>query len=107
MNNNTFRPAIIIPVFNHEQAIPHILAQVLTAGLPVLLVDDGSEAGCAAVLVALAEKHANVSLLRLAENGGKGAAVKAGLQWLLGNFQRYRAPGRRPWGWSRRGSAGA
>lgn len=84
MNNNTFRPAIIIPVFNHEQAIPHILAQVLTAGLPVLLVDDGSEAGCAAVLVALAEKHASVSLLRLAENGGKGAAVKAGLQWLLG-----------------------
>ena len=78
-----FNPAIIIPVYNHEEAIPKILQEVMQKKLPVLLVDDGSDLACEQVLKKLAEQHAGQAfLLRLSKNGGKGAAVKAGLKWL-------------------------
>jgi glycosyltransferase involved in cell wall biosynthesis len=47
-------------------------------GLPVLLVDDGSEPGCAVVLDALVGP--DVHLHRLSVNGGKGCAVMAGFR---------------------------
>jgi glycosyltransferase involved in cell wall biosynthesis len=47
-------------------------------GLPVYLVDDGSNAVCAATLDRLAEADASVHLVRLPRNQGKGAAVMAG-----------------------------
>jgi glycosyltransferase involved in cell wall biosynthesis len=48
-------------------------------GLTVFLVDDGSGPSCAAALQRLADADANVRLLRLPQNQGKGAAVMAGL----------------------------
>ncbi len=80
----SFRPAVLIPVYNHEHAIGPTLARVLQQGCCVLLVDDGSEAACAQVLTGLRDQYPDkVSLLRLPRNGGKGAAVKAGLRALL------------------------
>lgn len=71
----------VIPVYNHGAAITATLAGVLAQGLPCLLVDDGSEPGCAQVLAGLAATHPDtVSLLRLPDNQGKGAAVIAGLR---------------------------
>lgn len=79
-----FRPAVLIPVYNHELAIGPTLDQVLVAGCKVLLVDDGCEDACARVLVELRDRHPDsIKLLRLPRNGGKGAAVKAGLRALL------------------------
>ncbi len=79
-----FRPAVLIPVYNHERAIGPTLDEVLTAGCEVLLVDDGSDDACARVLVGLRDRHPDkVRLLRLPRNGGKGAAVKAGMRALL------------------------
>lgn len=78
-----FSPAVLIPVFNHENAITSTLEDVLRHGLPVLLVDDGSQSSCRECLEKLVEEHADTtSLIRLEQNGGKGAAVKAGFQWL-------------------------
>lgn len=75
------RLAIIIPVYNHEGAIRATLLSVLAYGYPVLLVDDHSSISCHRVLQALSEEFsAQVWLLTLSENGGKGAAVKAGLR---------------------------
>ncbi|SMC18603.1 Glycosyltransferase, GT2 family [Andreprevotia lacus DSM 23236] len=68
----------VIPVYNHEHAIGTVVASLRTHGLPVLLVDDGSAPACAAVLDTLATQ-AQVSLLRLPQNQGKGGAVMAGL----------------------------
>jgi glycosyltransferase involved in cell wall biosynthesis len=83
-DNERFRPAVLIPVYNHEHAIGPTLGAVLAQGCTVLLVDDGSDEACARVLVELCERHADrVELLRLAQNGGKGVAVKAGLRALL------------------------
>jgi len=76
-----FKPCIVVPVYNHEHAISAVLDGLLLHGVPVLLVDDGSNADCAAVLDALAREHvAEVTLVRLAHNQGKGAAVLAGFR---------------------------
>jgi len=75
---------VLIPVYNHEHAIGATLDAVLAQDCAVLLVDDGSDEACARVLVELSERHSDqVKLLRLTQNGGKGAAVKAGLRALL------------------------
>jgi glycosyltransferase involved in cell wall biosynthesis len=80
----SFRPAVLIPVYDHELAIGPTLEKVLGYECPVLMVDDGSGESCREVLIALSNENSDrVSLLRLAQNGGKGAAVKAGLNALM------------------------
>jgi len=82
--DNLYRASILIPVYDHEEAIGYTLEQVLQHDCPVLLVDDGSSDSCRHRLLALSnENAARVSLLRLEVNGGKGAAVKAGLRALM------------------------
>lgn len=75
-----FHPCILIPVYNHKDAIPGVVEGLECFGLPVLLVDDGSDEATRLVLEDLARKE-YVQLKRLALNGGKGQAVKAGLLW--------------------------
>jgi glycosyltransferase involved in cell wall biosynthesis len=71
----------IIPVYNHPDTMADMLHGVLASGQDCIMVDDGSEARCAAVLDALAAEHApRVELLRLAQNQGKGAAMIAGMR---------------------------
>lgn len=71
---------IVIPVFNHEGAMPAVLDSLKGFGLDCLLVNDGSSEECSRVLEALAlEQAAWVSLLTLEQNQGKGGAVMAGL----------------------------
>lgn len=76
-----FKPCIIVPVYNHEHAIGAVVEGLLRHDVPVILVDDGSSAACAAALDALAAKHAGrVVLVRLPHNQGKGAAVLSGFR---------------------------
>lgn len=72
-------PVVIIPVYNHEHAIAAVVARVREQGLPVLLVDDGSNPACAQALDALT-RPPEVRLFRRTRNGGKGAAVISGLE---------------------------
>jgi glycosyltransferase involved in cell wall biosynthesis len=72
-------PCAVIPVYNHEHALPTVVAALREAGLPCVLVDDASSAACAAVMDRLAEAD-GVFLVRLAVNQGKGGAVMAGLR---------------------------
>lgn len=75
-----FKPCVIIPVYNHQQALPSTVADLLALNLSVLLIDDGSEASCLNVQKALASDHKQVHLFERKTNGGKGAAVKDGLR---------------------------
>jgi glycosyltransferase involved in cell wall biosynthesis len=76
-----FLPIVVIPVYNHGKAIGTLLEGVRRHAVPCLLVDDGSEPGCAGVLDALAASDPDkVGLLRLASNQGKGHAVMAGFR---------------------------
>jgi glycosyltransferase involved in cell wall biosynthesis len=75
------QPVVVVPVYNHPATIAAVAAQVRAHGLACILVDDGSDAECAAVLDELARGHRHhVSLLRLPENQGKGAAMVAGFR---------------------------
>jgi len=73
------RIGVLVPVYNHAEAITQTLARLQRLGLPVILVDDGSDLACAAVLDGLARQD-GVELVRLPRNRGKGAAVRAGLK---------------------------
>lgn len=75
-----FRACVVIPIYNHKAEIGATLARLVPHGLPVFVVDDGSDAATQAVLGELAQRHAGqLTLLRRARNGGKGAAVMTGL----------------------------
>lgn len=74
-----FKPCVMVPVFDHEHAIGAVVADVLQFDYPCVLVDDGSSAGCAGVLAALAAASPErIVLVRHADNRGKGAAVLTG-----------------------------
>lgn len=73
------KPCAVIPVYNHENAVPAVLAELLHAGLPCILVNDASSPACSAVLQALA-RQPETFLVHLPVNQGKGGAVMAGLR---------------------------
>jgi glycosyltransferase involved in cell wall biosynthesis len=72
------RACALIPVYNHPTTIESVCEGVSSLGVPVVLVDDGSDEACAQVLDDLAARGHH--LVRLPENRGKGAAVRAGLK---------------------------
>ncbi|MDD5462674.1 MAG: glycosyltransferase family 2 protein [Methylococcales bacterium] len=75
---------IIVPVYNHEEAIPYVMAKLKTYGIPCLLVNDGSSAVCSKVLTECALLNPEwINLFNRPENGGKGAAVLDGFKEAL------------------------
>ena len=75
------KTCIIVPVYNHEQAIPHVLTSLKAQGLPCLLVNDGSSAACTQVLMDSVTREPDwLTLIERSENGGKGAAVIDGFK---------------------------
>lgn len=76
-----FDPVVVVPVYNHPSTIARVTEQVRAHGLRCILVDDGSDAECAAVLDRLVRKHPQeLSLVRSSVNEGKGAAMVAGFR---------------------------
>lgn len=72
----SFSPCAVVPCYNHGAAVGGVVARLREQGLPVIVVDDGSDAETARVLDALPGIH----LFRLDRNRGKGAAVRRGLR---------------------------
>ncbi len=60
--------------------MPGVLARLKPFNLPCIVVDDGSDAATQQQLDNLVSEQPGVTLIRLAENAGKGAAVMRGLQ---------------------------
>jgi predicted LPLAT superfamily acyltransferase len=76
-----FAACIVVPIYNHKDAIGETLEKLAVHGLPIFLVDDGSDAATREVLNALHDQYApQLTLLRRPKNGGKGAAVMDGLR---------------------------
>lgn len=72
---------IIVPVYNHEQALPQVLERLKVQGLPCILVNDGSSADCGQVLADCAAAQPDwLTLIVRPMNGGKGAAVIDGFR---------------------------
>jgi len=78
---SAFRIAALIPTFDNPDTIRAVVADVRAYLPTVLVVDDGSGPRGSAACRALAEEGL-ASVVRRDRNGGKGAAVKTGLQEL-------------------------
>jgi glycosyltransferase involved in cell wall biosynthesis len=75
--------SVIIPVYNEERTVNALLKRVVSGPYPypekeVIVVDDGSRDGTAAILEGWRDSP-EVLLLRHPSNRGKGAAVRTGL----------------------------
>ena len=77
-----FRYCILIPHYCHDSELARLLPRLADAGLPVLVVDDGSGAETLARLRKLVATHSWASLAARQSNGGKGAAMLTGLRLL-------------------------
>ena len=69
------RAAVVIPVYNHEQAVGGVVKKALALGWPVVVVDDGSTDRTTAILEAIP----GLELIRHETNQGKGSALISGL----------------------------
>ncbi|TCW14403.1 putative LPLAT superfamily acyltransferase [Raoultella sp. BIGb0138] len=76
----TFTPCVVIPCYNHGAMMSQVLARLQPFHLPCIVVDDGSDEATRQVLEQLAMREPNLTLIRLANNAGKGTAVIRGLQ---------------------------
>lgn len=80
------RWSIVIPAYNEALRLPAYLNEVVayfegrTEPYEVIVVDDGSADETAARVLEAQAKHPSVTLHRLAENHGKGHAVRAGMR---------------------------
>ncbi|APG02646.1 glycosyl transferase [Luteibacter rhizovicinus DSM 16549] len=73
-----FAPCAVVPIYNHGRTIAATANALAGHGLPVLIVDDGSNAETRAILDTLVNGRDDLHLIRLVANGGKGAALSAG-----------------------------
>ena len=73
---------IVIPYYNHPDAIGAVVKQLLPSNLNIIIVDDGSSADSKKILIPLLQSP-QVSLVTRILNGGKGAAVIAGMREAL------------------------
>jgi dolichyl-phosphate beta-glucosyltransferase len=84
---------VVIPAYNEAQRLPAYLSEVVAyfdgRGEPyeVIVVDDGSADETAARVLEAQAIHQAVTLHRLAENRGKGFAVRAGMRAARGGLR--------------------
>ena len=87
------RWSVVIPAYNEAQRLPAYLSEVVAyfdgRGEPyeVIVVDDGSADETAARVLEAQTIHHAVTLHRLAENRGKGFAVRAGMRAARGDLR--------------------
>ena len=81
--------SVVVPAYNREGTLPRTLDSVLAQtfeDFEVLVVDDGSADGTAAVAEAYAGRDDRVRLLRQPKNAGVSAARNRGLREARGEF---------------------
>lgn len=70
---------VVVPVYNHGTPLQTTVERLAPVDLPIIIVDDGSDDATKRSIDALARRRA-FTLVTLSRNGGKGAAVMAGLR---------------------------
>lgn len=75
--DKTFKPVVIIPFYNHGKTICTVVERLAAYQVPIVIIDDGSDAAHANVTDELIVRYEGVELLRHSVNRGKGAAVQS------------------------------
>lgn len=71
---------ILLPCFNEAEGLRFLIPKILNFGLrKIVVVDDGSNDSTASVV-----RQNRVTCIQLLINSGKGAAIRTGLSWALG-----------------------
>ena len=85
------RALVIIPTYNEKENIHSIVELVLSqvANLEILVVDDNSPDGTAAIVTEMAQANPRVHLLSRAGKLGLGTAYIAGFKWGLARGYAY------------------
>lgn len=83
--------SIVVPAYNEARSLARCIERVLQIEGPeltleILIVDDASSDGTAAVAAELAARHRQVRLLRHERNQGKGGALHTGFLHATGDF---------------------
>ncbi|HEY6360722.1 MAG TPA: glycosyltransferase family 2 protein [Vicinamibacterales bacterium] len=90
MNGRAELLSIIVPVFNEVRTVRAVIDRLLSIDLPIereiLVVDDGSTDGTRDVLRRIADDGCRVSVLEADRNGGKGSAIRRGLERARGSI---------------------
>ncbi len=78
--NSPKKLSVIVPAFNEEGTLAEVVSKLITVPslLEIIIVDDCSSDGTAAISTQLAERYSEVRSIRHERNGGKTAAVKTG-----------------------------
>lgn len=80
--------SIIVPVFNEATTLRAVIDRLLAIDLPIpreiIIVDDGSTDGTREVLDIAERARLPITVLRAAQNGGKGTAIRRGLDHAQG-----------------------
>ncbi|MGZ5971342.1 MAG: dolichyl-phosphate beta-glucosyltransferase [Polyangiales bacterium] len=75
--------SLVIPAYNEAERLDRTVREVLEwardRDVEIVVVDDGSTDGTARVLDAIASREPRIRGVKLPENRGKGAAVRAGV----------------------------
>lgn len=75
------KTCLVIPVYNHKNAIESVVKQLKIFGLHCFLINDGSSSECSNSLQKITLQEGEwVTLFERKENGGKGAAVIDGFR---------------------------
>jgi len=80
----SFKPCIIVPIYNHGAGACLLAEKLQAFGLPAIFVNDGSHADCTESLRQLAARHDWIEVVEHEKNSGKGSAVLSGFRTAQG-----------------------
>lgn len=70
----------LIPTYNNEKTIVNVVERTLAQVPTLIVVNDGSTDGTAALLTSLEQQHPELVVITSVSNKGKGAALKMGFE---------------------------
>jgi glycosyltransferase involved in cell wall biosynthesis len=80
--------SVVVPIYNEEKTLEQVVGELIALQLrmEILLVNDGSTDGTPAAMARLAERYGEVRAIHQAQNRGKGAAVRRGIDESAGDI---------------------
>lgn len=85
MEKDRANTIVIIPTYNNAKTLGNVIERALLHNLPLLVINDGSTDDTRNVL----SQFANIQIINLEKNQGKGVALKTALRWAIEQNYQY------------------